>query len=228
MPLEFESLSHGRIAFGFFNIETDMILLVRTGASHIPPHRRAQEAQKESTSPIREAHPVDEELHHYFISAQDFCRYVAQAAKENHPPYPTVWEVYLIERGSDIGNLMGAIYGIDFRGFIGEVYKLFPFPKHREDFKQKPEGFKNRTLIEALIQHFAKRVQIPFAVDQRDDKIGIGEYLFNRATFQELVKYVWSGGFPRWKDEVQPDYVLKMKDSIAQSKNPLFIGLTLT
>lgn len=27
MPLEFESLSHGRIAFGFFNIETDMILL---------------------------------------------------------------------------------------------------------------------------------------------------------------------------------------------------------
>jgi hypothetical protein len=23
MPLEFESLSHGRIAFGFFNIETD-------------------------------------------------------------------------------------------------------------------------------------------------------------------------------------------------------------
>ena len=27
MPLEFESISHGKIAFGFFNIETDMILL---------------------------------------------------------------------------------------------------------------------------------------------------------------------------------------------------------
>jgi hypothetical protein len=27
MPLEFESISHGRVAFGFFNIETDMILL---------------------------------------------------------------------------------------------------------------------------------------------------------------------------------------------------------
>ena len=27
MPLEFESLSHGKMAFGFFNIETDMILL---------------------------------------------------------------------------------------------------------------------------------------------------------------------------------------------------------
>ena len=27
MPLEFQSISHGKIAFGFFNIETDMILL---------------------------------------------------------------------------------------------------------------------------------------------------------------------------------------------------------
>ncbi|MGD2186296.1 MAG: hypothetical protein PVI71_09215 [Desulfobacterales bacterium] len=27
MPLAFESLSHGSIAFGFFNIETDMLLL---------------------------------------------------------------------------------------------------------------------------------------------------------------------------------------------------------
>lgn len=192
MPLEFESLSHGRIAFGFFNIETDMIL-----------------------------------LEHYFLSAQDFCRYMTQAAKENHPIYQTVWEVYLIEHGSDIGNLMGAIYGIDFRGFIGEVYKLFPFPKHQEDFKQKPEGFKNRMLIEALIQHFAKKDSIPFVINQEDDKIGIGEYLFDRASFQGLVKYVWSGGFPRWKNEVRPDYVLKMKDSVEKSKNPLFIGLTL-
>lgn len=192
MPLDFESLSHGRIAFGFFNIETDMIL-----------------------------------LEHYFLSAQDFCSYMTQAAKENHPADQTVWEVYLIQHGSDIGNLMGAIYGIDFRGFIGEVYKLFPFPNRQEDFKQKPEGFKNRTLIEALIRHFAKKVNIPFVIDQEDDKIGIGEYLFDRASFQELVKYVWSGGFPRWKNEVRPDYVLKMKDAVEQSKNPLFDGLEL-
>jgi hypothetical protein len=79
-----------------------------------------------------------------------------------------------------------------------------------------------------LIQHFAKRIQIPFVVDQKNDKIGIGEYLFNRASFQELVKYVWSGGLPRWKDEVRPDYVLKMKDAVGQSKNSLFDGLMLT
>jgi hypothetical protein len=27
MPLSFESMSHGTIAFGFFNIESDMLLL---------------------------------------------------------------------------------------------------------------------------------------------------------------------------------------------------------
>ena len=29
MPLAFESMSHGTIVFGFFNIETDMLLLER-------------------------------------------------------------------------------------------------------------------------------------------------------------------------------------------------------
>ena len=29
MPLAFESLSHGTIAFGFFNIESDLLLLDR-------------------------------------------------------------------------------------------------------------------------------------------------------------------------------------------------------
>jgi hypothetical protein len=82
-------------------------------------------------------------------------------------------------------------------------------------------------LIEWLINKFAKRVRIPFLINQEDDKIGIGEYLFNRASFQELVKYVWSGGLPRWKDEVRPDYVLKMKDAVGRSKNSLFEGLML-
>ena len=27
MPLTFDSLSHGKVAFGFFNIESDMLLL---------------------------------------------------------------------------------------------------------------------------------------------------------------------------------------------------------
>jgi hypothetical protein len=108
MPLEFDSLNHERIAFGFFNIETDMIL-----------------------------------LEHYFLFAQDFC---GQISKYGQIPvneiYESSWDIYMIENNLDVGNLMGAIHGFDLRGFIGEVYRFFPFPKEREKFKQNPEGFR--------------------------------------------------------------------------------------
>ena len=192
MPLEFESLNHGRIAFGFFNIETDMIL-----------------------------------LNHYFLFAEDLCQGISKASQKNEPIFKTLLEGYLIERGSDIGNLMGAIYGVEFRGFIGEVYKLFPFPKKQEDFKQKPEGFKTRTIIEKLIQKFGKGKSIPFLINQKPDQIAIGEYLFSKVSFHELIKYIWLGGFPRWKENLRPDYVSAMKKIIGQFKNPIFEGLTL-
>lgn len=193
MPLQFESISHGKIAFGFFNIETDMIL-----------------------------------LEHYFLFAQDFCDHISKLAEGPLKEiYESSWDIYLIENNLDVGNLMGAIYGIDLRGFIGEVYKLFPFPKHQKDFKQKPEGFKNRILIDELTQKYAKRFNILFVTHQKDNTIGIGEYLFNRTSFQELITYIWLGGFPRWKDGIRPDYVLRMKKMIEQSKNLVFEGLTL-
>ena len=192
MPLEFESISHGRIAFGFFNIETDMIL-----------------------------------LNHYFLFANDFCDHIVQSSENDKETYEAPWEVYRIEKGVQIGNLMGAIHGIDHRGFIGEVYRLFPFPVKKEKFKQNPEGFKNRSPIEKMIQKYAKRTNIPFLVDHTNGKISIGEYVFSMIAFQELIKYIWAGGFPRWKGEIRPDYVMAMKEKIAQSKHPLFNGLSL-
>ena len=193
MPLEFDSLNHGRIAFGFFNIETDMIL-----------------------------------LEHYFLFAQEFC---SQISKYAQPPvneiYESSWDIYLIENNLDMGNLMGAIHGIDLRGFIGEVYKLFPFPKEREKFRQNPDGFKTRSLIEQLIQKYGKKITLQFVIRLKDDKIGIGEYLFNRTSFQKLIEYIWMGGFPRWKDGIRPDYALLMKEMIEQSERSLFDGLTL-
>jgi len=193
MPLEFESISHGKVAFGFFNIETDMIL-----------------------------------LNYYFLFAQDFCRYIVQAAEKNDDTYKASWEVYPIEKGAEIGNLMGAIHGIDHTGFIGEVYTLFPFPAKREAFKQNPEGFRNRAIIEKLIQKYAKRVDISFFVDQKNNKISIGQYVFTKTVFQELIKYIWVGGFPRWKDEIRPEYVMTMKRTIEESDNLLFEDLRLS
>ncbi len=191
MPLQFESISHGPIAFGFFNIETDLLL-----------------------------------LNQYFLFANDFCHDIIQATEDRKEIYETTWTVYRIEE-SHIGNLMGAINGIDHRGFIGEVYKLFPFPDKREDFKQKTEGFKTRSILEKLILNYAEKAPIPFVIDQKKDQVEMGKYLFNKASFQELIKYVWAGGFPRWKDEIRPDYVMAMKKKIEQSKHPLCNGLTL-
>jgi len=193
MPLEFDSLNHGRIAFGFFNIETDMIL-----------------------------------LEHYFLFAQDYCGQISIYAQSPVSEiYESSWDIYLIENNLDVGNLMGAIQGIDLRGFIGEVYNLFPFPKERERFKQNPEGFKTRSLIEKMIQKYGEKKKIQWLIRPNDDEIGMGEYVFNRTSFQELIEYIWMGGFPRWKDGIRPDYVLKMKEMIERSERSLFEGLTL-
>jgi hypothetical protein len=191
MPLEFRSLSHGPIAFGFFNIESDMLL-----------------------------------LEHYFFFANDFCKYISDLSARKEGDFKgNIWHVYYIERPSDIGNLMGAIHGIIFQGFIGEVYKLFPFPSLPEGFKQKPDGTKNRQTIENLIQHFARAIDIAVVIDEDRKKISLGDYSFSRDSFQELIKYVWRGGYPRWQNEVRPDYVLAMKHALERSNEPLFEGI---
>ena len=189
MPLAFESLSHGKIAFGFFNIQTDMIL-----------------------------------LEHYFLFAGDFCRSISQTAGKETDK--TAWDVYRIQR-ENIGNLMGAIHGIDLRGFLGEVYKLFPFPEKEAEFKQHSDGNKNQTMVETLIQRYGERTTVFLAVDEKRDRIAIGEYIFNKPSFHELIQYIWRGGYPRWKDEIRPDYVMTMKKKIEESKNSLFDGLSL-
>lgn len=192
MPLEFESLSHGKIAFGFFNIETDMIL-----------------------------------LNQYFLFAEDFCGYISQVVRTNEIVFKASWEAYSFQNREDIGNLMGAIHGIDHSGFIGEVYKLYPFPKRQEDFKQKSEGFKTRPLIESKIRKYALKMNLRFVMDPTSQKIFIGEYLFDTIVFQKLIQYIWQGGFPQWKDGVRPDYLISMKKDIDASRNSICSDLIL-
>ena len=64
MPLAFDSISHGSIAFGFFNIESDMLL-----------------------------------CDHYFLFADEFCRYVEDIAiNAGRPTYQTFWNIRFIEK----------------------------------------------------------------------------------------------------------------------------------
>ncbi|MCP4579902.1 MAG: hypothetical protein GY846_26840 [Deltaproteobacteria bacterium] len=194
MPLAFESISHGTIAFGFFNIDSDMLLLDR-----------------------------------YFFFSTAFCGYMDDiAACKPNESKQLPWQVYHIPDPERIGDLMGAIHGVHFSGFMGEVYKKYPFPQKEADFKQKPEGTRSQDIVEAILKKYGKRSGALFSMDEAQKEVVIGPYRFSRSSFQALIRYVWQGGYPRWKDEQPPGYVLTMKERIHESKCPLFQGLNLS
>jgi len=108
MPLAFKSENHGEIAFGFFNIESDMLL-----------------------------------LENYFFFADQFCRWICELAGRNDSAekHSVVCDgIYYIEKFDDVGDLMGAIHGVRLTGFIGDLYRVFPFPSDPAAFKQNPAG----------------------------------------------------------------------------------------
>ena len=186
MPIAFNSVSHGEIPIGFFNIDTDMIL-----------------------------------INNYFVFASDLCNWLSTwaAGKQN---IKTEKGFYVIENPKDIGNLMGAISAEVFTGFIGELYKKFPFPKDIGDFKQKPDGFKNRLVVEKLIQKYANLSNVDIIISKKNETISIGEYGFDRFDFHQILLYLWQGGMPKWRDDEKPGYVLKMMEAVISSKHWLF------
>ena len=188
MPLAFETLSHGTIAFGFFNIESDMLLCDR-----------------------------------YFLFAEDFCKHVVDMTANAGPQiYQTTWPVWLIEAAEDIGDLMGAIHGVRFTGFMGELYGHYPFPEQPAAFKQNPEGHRTQSLVTDIISKYARNKEIRVVVDNEKMETVIGAYHCNRIQFQELLKYVWQGGYPRWKNEIRPAYVLELKKQILLNRTGIF------
>jgi len=187
MPLAFESLSHGTVAFGFFNIESDMLLLEQ-----------------------------------YFFFATDFCRQISQI------PVDDSWEGFWIPKREDVGDLMGAIHGVRHTGFIGDVYRRFPFPSRAEEFAQRPEGFRTRPVMEALIAKYATVARIPFVFHAHAGEVAIGDYRFTRAWFHELIRYVWNGGMPRWRGQERPDYVKDMKARIEGHPTGIFEGVSFS
>ena len=191
MPLEFQSESHGRIAFGFFNIETDMLL-----------------------------------LDHYFFFCTNFCKVMSEMASSPEAGNAGIsCEGYHIADPADIGDLMGSISGNHYTGFIGALYRKFPFPKKQEDFKQNPEGYKTGAEVKTMVKEYGSPLDIKYTTDAQWSGISIGHYRFTKDNFQELIKYVWRGGYPRWKDEQRPSCVLDMKESISRSTTPSFSDL---
>lgn len=170
MPLAFPSRSHGPIAFGFFNIEIDMLL-----------------------------------MEHLFFFADRFCRAVVELSES----YASGIDGWRIDERGQIGNLQGAIAGVDLSGFIGATYQRFPFPKEPEGFKQNPEGSANRAWAKEIVGRFGRPERI--RLDRQEHSVSVGEYVFDPGTFSDLIAYVDRGGYPRWKDEIRPAYVQEMK-----------------
>jgi hypothetical protein len=186
MPLSFKTMSHGEIPVGFFNIDTDMIL-----------------------------------INNYFVFASDFCDWIIDWTKSKKD-LNAEKEMYVILDLKDIGDLMGAISGRVFSGFVGEVYKKFPFPDKPEDFRQKPEGFKARKNIEKIIKEFAVQESIKIIISLEGRTIEIGDYVFSREHFHEVISYIWRGGMPKWKDNERPEYVKEMMKAVITSQHWLF------
>ena len=136
--------------------------------------------------------------------------------------YRASWRVQVIEKAEEIGDLMGAIHGVHFTGFIGELYRRFPFPQQPEEFKQNPAGAQTQPLVTEIIARYGKVQEIKVAVDPNTMEIELGAYRFNHLQFQELLKYVWRGGYPRWKNEIRPAYVLGMKNNVLLNSTGIF------
>jgi len=194
MPLSFESRSHGPVAFGFFNIESDMLLLDRL-----------------------------------FFFCEDFCTWISTLAE--HPamtkqasPAVLDCEVLVIRNPQDIGDLMGAIHGIRFTGFIGRVYERFPFPAAPSEFRQNPAGDRTRQKMQELIAPFSAPQTIQMGAGDPDG-FSFGPYQFTKAVCHELIRYVREGGYPRWKDNLPPACVTDMTHRLTRARNPFFAGV---
>jgi hypothetical protein len=78
-----------------------------------------------------------------------------------------------------------------------------------------------------MVQNYATRTDIPILIDQEMDQVVIGEFVFSRSVFQDLIQYIWVGGFPRWRENLRPGYVLSMKEKIEHLRKSPFEGLIL-
>jgi len=192
MPLAFRSLSHGTIAFGFFNVESDMLLLQHLFffADRFCAAVVALAEQEGLAAP------------------GEGGRGLSLAG----------WR---IEDPAAIGDLGGAISGTALSGLIGATYREFPFPARPEQFRQAPEGARTQGVIGRMADQFGRAEEIPLRWNRATGTVALGEFVFTEAMFGLLVGYVERGGMPRWRDETPPDYVRAMAARLAQLRSPL-------
>ncbi len=193
MPLAFNSLSHGTVAFGFFHIETQMLLLDRL-----------------------------------FFWACDFCRVVTGLAQEQSGEvFQTEMAAFEITSPQDFGDLHGAIAGTALHGFLGALYRRWPFPRDPGRFRQKPQGAAPDEVVLAELGRYGRPRTMAVRAHAGHGTFDLGDYVFSRSGLQALVDYVWRGGMPGWQEARRPEYLEQAARILRQSDSPWFQGLDL-
>ncbi len=174
MPIAFDSKSHGKVVFGFYNIETDSML-----------------------------------LNELFFFSTDFCNAVREI---RHPMTNTTIPGHSFSNQEDIGDFTGAMHGVHYTGYMGELYQEWPFPSKPEDFRQKLEGTKNSGKVQAILTKHSSEMDIELGRSDNHD-VQIGQYTFNKEQFIAFLHYVRRGGMPTWQgfeEGKRPTYVTEM------------------
>ncbi len=186
MPLAFQSASHGAVAFGYFNVDVDLLLLERL-----------------------------------VFDTDGWCGAIEELA--SGAGAARIAGFRLGSRAA-LGDLMGAIHGVRYEGFLGDVYRRFPFPADPARFAQRADGAARRETALRLLRPRAEPRDIALAVDGDRGGVSLDGIRFARPWFQELVAYVWRGGWPRWADERRPAAVEHMRRVVTRSTDELFDG----
>ncbi|KIX12350.1 hypothetical protein [Dethiosulfatarculus sandiegensis] len=177
MPLGFSSQNSGRVAFGFFHIEVQMLL-----------------------------------LNNCFFFARDFCELIKRLALvQAGDPFEELLRGWVIEYSLDMGELHGAIAGISRHGFLGDLYRRWPFPQDRAEFFQKSEGKATNKLVTLSIAGYGEARDLTLAAFETDSGpcLNFCGYHFDQKEVRRLFDYVWQGGMPGWENKIRPDYLLE-------------------
>jgi hypothetical protein len=164
-------------------------------------------------------------LDNRFFFATDFCAWIARIAAADESAGAPALDGWIIDRREDVGDLHGAIQGRRLTGFIGATYRRYPFPAAPEEFRQAPEGGATQAEIAEMIGRFGRRASFRLAADRAADRVSFDGVEVTGAVLRDLLRYVWRGGYPRWRDELRPAYVVAMKEALAGCAAWPFAGI---
>jgi hypothetical protein len=213
MPLPFTTVNRGVVPFGFFNVESDMLLLAEYFAF-------AEEFCGWIENLAALARPAAE-AHRTPGTAPSAARTGTSCAPGLVELRVPVW---CIDDSERLGDFHGAMAGRAPWGFFGAVYGRFPFPSRPQDFRQDPEGWRTQDEIRLLADEWAQPAVLIICADPATATIDLGGYRFDAAGFASLITYLWRGGAPRWKGGVRPASVERMMQAVRTADSWLFAG----